>query len=82
MNFMGVGMLEFGVIFLVTFLVLGPSKSIEMARTAGRLIRSLRQTLSDMAAAVDLDKDEGSTRGDTAPPPPDPGEAPTPRDQT
>lgn len=82
MNFMGVGMLELGVIFLVTFLVLGPNKSIEMARTAGRVIRSLRRTLSDMAAAVDLDKDEGSTQGGTVPPPPDPGEAPTPRDQT
>ncbi len=35
MNFMGMGIMELAVIFLVSFLVLGPSKSIDMARTAG-----------------------------------------------
>ena len=31
MNFMGMGVMEMAVILLVAFLVLGPSKSIDMA---------------------------------------------------
>ena len=55
MNFMGMGVVELGVVFLVAFLVLGPGKSIEMARTAGKVIRDLRRTFTDLAAAVDLE---------------------------
>ena len=43
MNFMGMGIMELAVIFLVSFLVLGPSKSIDMARTAGKVLRDLRR---------------------------------------
>ena len=60
MNFMGMGILELGVIFLVAFLVLGPSRSIEMARTAGKVIRDLRRSMADMTAAIDLEELESS----------------------
>ena len=60
MNFMGMGIMELAVIFLVSFLVLGPSKSIDMARTAGKVIRDLRSAMSDLTSAVDL--------GQTSPP--------------
>ena len=56
MNFMGMGIMELAVIFLVSFLVLGPSKSIDMARTAGKVIRDLRSAMSDLTSAVDLDQ--------------------------
>ena len=56
MNFMGMGIMELAVIFLVSFLVLGPSKSIGMARTAGKVIRDLRSAMSDLTSAVDLDQ--------------------------
>ncbi len=56
MNFMGMGIMELAVIFLVSFLVLGPSKSIDMARTAGKMIRDLRSAMSDLTSAVDLDQ--------------------------
>ena len=56
MNFMGMGLLELGVIFLVAFLVLGPGKSIEMARTAGKMIRDLRRSMADITAAIDLEE--------------------------
>ena len=56
MNFMGMGIMEIAVIFLVSFLVLGPSKSIDMARTAGKVIRDLRSAMSDLTSAVDLDQ--------------------------
>ena len=56
MNFMGMGIMELAVIFLVSFLVLGPSKSIDMARTAGKVIRDLRSAMSNLTSAVDLDQ--------------------------
>ena len=55
MNFMGMGVMEIAVILLVAFLVLGPSKSIDMARTAGKMVRDLRRSFADIAAAVDLE---------------------------
>ncbi len=55
MNFMGMGVMEMAVILLVAFLVLGPSKSIDMARTAGRLIRDIRRSVAEIADSVDLE---------------------------
>ena len=55
MNFMGMGVMEMAVIFLVAFLVLGPSKSIDMARSAGKVVRDLRRSFADIASAVDLE---------------------------
>ena len=55
MNFMGMGVMEMAVILLVAFLVLGPSKSIDMARTAGKMVRDLRRSFAEIAAAVDLE---------------------------
>ena len=54
MNFMGMGVMELGVIFLVAFLVMGPSKSIEMAKTTGRVIRDIRKVFNEIASSVDL----------------------------
>ena len=65
MNLFGVGFLELAVIFLVTFLVMGPAKSIEMARTAGKLVGELRRTLNEMTAAVNLGSE---SQGSAAPP--------------
>ena len=83
MNLFGVGFLELAVIFLIAFLVMGPGKTIEMARTAGKLIGDVRRTMNEMTAAADLNKDlsdSGRTTAtsttasatDTAPKPPTP----------
>ena len=84
MNFFGVGFLELTVIFLVAFLVMGPGKSIEMARTAGKLLGELRRTLNEMTAAANLNPDNPPPAGppaNSAPPspepPPPPGAVPT-----
>ena len=69
-NFFGVGFLELTVIFLVAFLVLGPGKSIEMARTAGKLLGDLRRTLNELTAAASLTPEN--------PPPARPSSAPSP----
>ena len=68
MNFMGIGLPEIAVIFLVAFLVLGPGRSVDMARSAGRLIRQLRQSFSEMTEAINLDRDQPMPpRGPAAP---------------
>jgi sec-independent protein translocase protein TatA len=90
-NFMGMGMPEIAVIMLVAFLVLGPSRSITMARTAGKLMRDLRRTFSEVTAVVNMDpREQPRSRPEAAPldrgeePPPkaallDQGEEPPPK---
>ena len=68
MNLMGMGMPEIAVIMLVAFLVLGPSRSITMARTAGKLMRDLRRTFSEVTAAVSMDpREQPRSRPEAAP---------------
>lgn len=58
MNFMGMGMFELAAIMIVGFLALGPTKSIEVARTAGKLLGDLRRTFNEILSAVDLEGEE------------------------
>ena len=58
MNVMGIGLMEFAVIFLVAFLVLGPGRTIGMARTAGKLLGDMKRTFSEVAAAASLEQRE------------------------
>ena len=57
MNFMGMGIPELGVILLVAFLVLGPGRSIDMARSAGKLLGDLRRSFNDVTRAVTIEAD-------------------------
>ena len=77
MNLFGVGFLELALIFLIAFLVMGPAKAIEMARTAGKLIGDMRRTVNEMTAAADLSGQQQSTTSSPASPPPKPPEPPT-----
>ena len=69
MNLLGVGLPELAVIMVVAFLALGPARSIEMARTTGRVLRDVRRTLNEITSAVSLDDDR-------PPPTPDPSARP------
>ena len=76
MNLMGMGLPEMAVVLLIGFLVLGPGKSIEMARTVGRVVGELRRTFNELTAAITLEEgpEQGSptarpTRGPDADPP-------------
>ena len=60
MNFMGMGVMELGVIFLVCFLVLGPARSITMARQAGKILGDLKRTFSELANSINLEQMEQS----------------------
>ena len=54
---MGMGLSEMAVIFLVAFLVLGPSRSIDAARTVGRLLSELRRNFSEVSDAISMERD-------------------------
>ena len=76
MNLMGMGIPEVGVILLVAFLVLGPGRSIDMARNAGKLLGDLRRSFNDVTRAVTVEVDQlGTTEGrkQDAPVEPPPG---------
>ncbi len=55
MNFMGMGIPELGVILLVAFLVLGPGRAIDMARSAGKIMGDLRRSFGDVTSAMTIE---------------------------
>ena len=78
MNLMGVGLLEVLVIFLVAFLVLGPSRSISTARSAGKFLSTLRRTFNDVAAAASMEEQAEQQRRDPPASGQRPGQEPGP----
>ena len=56
MNFMGVGFMELVVIMLVAFLVVGPGRSIDMARKSGKLLGDLRRSFTDVTDAITFEE--------------------------
>ena len=56
MNIMGMGSMELLVILLVAFLVLGPGKSIDMARRTGKVLGDLRRTFSEVTDAISVEE--------------------------
>lgn len=63
MNVFGIGGLELLVILLVAFVALGPGKTVEVARTIGRMAREARRTFTDIMDAASLsDTDVSATR--------------------
>ena len=83
MNLFGVGMLELAVIFLIAFLVMGPAKAIEMARTAGKLVGDVKRSVNELTAATDLsdqwrpDSPQPKEQASKPPVPPPTGAVPT-----
>ena len=60
MNFLGMGSLETITILVIAFLAFGPSKSIEMARTAGKLLRELRRNFNEITSSINVDFTDNS----------------------
>jgi Sec-independent protein translocase protein TatA len=56
MNFMGIGFMELVVILLVAFLVVGPVRSIDMARRTGRVLGDLRRSFTDVTDAITVEE--------------------------
>ncbi len=56
MNVMGMGLMELAVVLLVAFLVLGPGRSIDMAKRTGRVLGDLRRTFSEITDAISTEE--------------------------
>ena len=80
MNFFGIGTLELLVILLVAFIALGPGKTVEVARTIGKMVREARRTFTDIMDAASVDERGGRPRDNSGPPtPPSPPTDPIPQ---
>ena len=62
MNIFGIGTLELAVIFLVAIIALGPGKTMETARTIGRIVREARRTFAEVMDAASLNDEAGAGR--------------------
>ena len=64
MEFLGIGPTEFLMILTVSFIFLGPSRMMGLARKIGGLVRELRQAINEIPALVALedDSDEAEKR--------------------
>ena len=70
MNIMGMGLMELAVVLLVAFLVLGPGRSIDMARRTGKVLGDLRRTFSDVTDAISDEERQRSRPPQAQQPPP------------
>jgi len=52
MDFFGVGMGEVLLIIVVVLIIFGPGRMVEIARTLGRIMRTLRKASFDLTAQV------------------------------
>ena len=66
MDFLGIGSLELLAIMLVAFLVLGPMRMAEMARSLGNFIREVRRTTGEIPAILALEEEEAAKRSSDA----------------
>ena len=51
------GITEMAIIFLVTFLALGPNRSIDMARTLGKVLGEIKRTVNEVISATNINSD-------------------------
>jgi Sec-independent protein translocase protein TatA len=52
MDFFGIGPLEILLIFVLAIILLGPGKITEVARTLGKVVRTIKKAGSDITLAV------------------------------
>ena len=67
MDFMAVGTSEVLMILLVALLVVGPTRVIELGRTLGKIMRTVRKASFDLTSTVSKELDiEDKKKQDTA----------------
>ena len=52
MNFLGMGSLEILTIFIIAFLILGPTKMIGMGKEIGKFVRDARKMGSELQNSI------------------------------
>ena len=58
MNLFGIGLTEFLVVVVISFIVVGPSKSMDMIKNITKTLRQLRKAWEDVKSTVDDVVDE------------------------
>ena len=58
MNLVGIGLTELLVVVVISFIVLGPSKSMDMIKNITKTLRQLRKAWEDVKSTVDDVVDE------------------------
>ena len=52
MGFLDVGTGEILLVLVIALVVLGPKRVVEVGRTLGKIVRTMKKTTSDLTAAV------------------------------
>ena len=58
MDILGIGMLELIVILVIALVVLGPAKTVKMARDAGKMLGEFRRAFGDLSRAMEEEERE------------------------
>ena len=62
----GIGYQEIFIILVVALLVLGPGKTLNMAKTAGKMVSEVRRAMGDITSAIE---EEERNQGNPGPSP-------------
>lgn len=57
MNIFGIGLFELVFILIIAFLVLGPAKMVDTARTLGKALRELQRATSEVPRLFSLEEE-------------------------
>ena len=71
MEFLGMGMWEILLIFVVAMIIWGPAKIVGVAKTLGKMAANMKKTTSDLTKQISLETEEKnkSTDAQKAQPP-------------
>ncbi len=58
MDFLGMGMVEILLILVVALIIWGPGRIVEIGRTLGKIVRSLRKASSDLTTQITKELEE------------------------
>jgi Sec-independent protein translocase protein TatA len=58
MEFFGIGFFEIVVVLIIGLLLIGPDKIVEVAKTLGRISRTLKKASSDLSAQITRELEE------------------------
>ncbi len=59
MDFFGIGIGEILLVLIISLIIWGPGRMVEIARTLGKLMHTLRKATSDLTATVTKEIDGG-----------------------
>ncbi len=60
MDFLGIGALEILMILVIALIVLGPARTMGLARDAGKMFSGMRRAMSELSQAVEAEELDAS----------------------